>query len=330
VVVTREGSLVAAGLETMPEVRVLLLPDGGRFELAHRVLWEASGLPKLVRREGASAVLSWSGMLPRTVGATVVCYLANPLMFERRDAGNRLRRWAARRTLGQSSHVLVPTRATAARAAEALGRTPEVVPLGVDHARFRPASEPGSDVLCVADFYPHKRQDLILATWAGLPSPRPRVRLIGNPAVDPGWYEQLRRQAEELARLGEITFETGLSFDAVAEAYRGARVFALATLAESFCLPLLEAQACGVPAVVRDLPVLREVGGTGTAYIAGDDAGTWAAALSRLLADDGAHAAARKAGLEHARAFSWERTAEEVRSRLSAPPAGAERSFRAR
>lgn len=323
VLVTREGSLIAEGLETRPGVRVLLLPTAGRFELARRLLWEAYALPKLVRREGASGVLSWSGMLPRAVGAPVVCYLANPLMFERHDAANRLRRRAARGTLRQASHVLVPTRATAVRAAEALGRAPEVVPLGVDHARFQPASEHGSDVLCVADFYPHKRHNVVLAAWAALPSPRPRLRLLGNPAVDHGWYEQVRRQAEGLTGLGEVTFETGLTLDAVAEAYRGARVFALATLAESFCLPLLEAQACGVPAVVRDLPVLREVGGTGTTYVHGDDPGAWTVALGRLLTDDAAHAAARAAGLEQARGFSWERTAVEIRSRLSAPAAGA-------
>jgi glycosyltransferase involved in cell wall biosynthesis len=324
VVVTREGSLIAEGVEARPGLRLVLLGDARRFELARRVLWEAHGLPKLVRRERASSVLSWSGMLPRAVGVPVVCYLANPLMFERRDAANRLRRWAARRTLRQASHVLVPTRATAVSAAEALGRPPEVVPFGVDRARLRPASEPGSDVLCVADFYPHKRQDMVLAAWAALPAPRPRLRLIGNPQVDRQWYETVRRQAERLSGLGEISFESGLSFEGIAEAYRGARAFALATHEESFCLPLLETQACGVPAVVRDLPVLREVGGSGTTYVEGDDPDVWAEALGRLLVDDTAHATARAAGTEHARRFSWDRTADAVRSRLVVPPAVAE------
>jgi glycosyltransferase involved in cell wall biosynthesis len=317
VVVTREGSLIAEGVEAWPGLRLVLLGDARRFELARRVLWEAHGLPKLVRRERASSVLSWSGMLPRAVGVPVVCYLANPLMFERRGAANRLRRWAARRTLRQASHVLVPTRATAARAAEALGRVPDVVPLGVDHARFRPASRPGSDVLCVADFYPHKRHDVVLAAWAALPAPRPRLRLIGNPQVDRSWYGRVKRQAEQLDAQGEVTFESELSADRVAEAFRSARVFALATLHESFCLPLLEAQACGVPAIVRDSPVLRETGGPGTTCVEGNDPGEWAAALSRLLVDNHAHAAARAAGLEHARGYSWERTAEAVRARLA-------------
>jgi glycosyltransferase involved in cell wall biosynthesis len=323
VVITREGSLIADGLEAGPGLRLLLLPDARRHELVRRLLWEAYRLPELVHTEGASSVVSWSGMLPRAVDARLVCFLANPLMFEGRDAGNRLRRWAARRTLRQASHVLVPTRASAARAAEALGLSPEVVPWGVDHARFRPAARPGSDLICVADFYPHKRQDVILTAWAGLPAPRPRLRLIGNPQVDRGWYESVRRQSDQLRDLGELTFDSGLSPDEVADAFRGARVFALASVHETFCLPVLEAQACGVPAVVRDIPVLRETGGASTTYIRGDRPEAWALALEGLLTDDAAHSAARAGGIEHARGFSWEKTADALRRRVSAPAGAA-------
>jgi glycosyltransferase involved in cell wall biosynthesis len=85
---------------------------------------------------------------------------------------------------------------------------------------------------------------------------------------------------------------------------------------ESFCLPLLEAQASGVPAVARDLPVLHETGGEGTTYVSGDDPQAWAAAMQRLLDDKVTYAAARAAGLEHAQGFSWEKTAAAVRDRL--------------
>jgi len=116
--------------------------------------------------------------------------------------------------------------------------------------------------------------------------------------------------------LGDISLSPRLPLDEVVDAYHGARVFALASEHESFCFPVLEAQACGIPGVVRDLPVLRETGGRGTTYVAGDDAGTWAAALQRLLVDDLGHAAARAASLEHALRFSWEKTAAAVRARL--------------
>ncbi len=71
--------------------------------------------------------------------------------------------------------------------------------------------------------------------------------------------------------------------------------------------------------MVRDIPTLHETGGRGTTYVAGEDAEIWAAALQRLIADDDAHATARAKSLEHARRFSWERTAAVVQTRLLSP-----------
>jgi len=84
-------------------------------------------------------------------------------------------------------------------------------------------------------------------------------------------------------------------------------------------MPLLEAQACGVPAVVRDLPALRETGGLGTAYVHGDDPRAWARAIGRLIDDDRLHAARRNLAVTHAASYSWERTTAAIRDRLLAP-----------
>jgi glycosyltransferase involved in cell wall biosynthesis len=316
IVVARKGSLVACGIHQRPGLRLVELTPAKHLELARRIAWEALALPALARRECAASVMTWSGMLPRNVDGRVVCYLANPVMFAHGGAANALRRWAVRRTVRRGAHVLVPSRAMAALVGDTLGKRPEVVPLGIDHARFQPATEPGTELLCVADLYRHKRHDVLLAAWTALPSPRPRLRLIGDPRVDRSWYRELTAQQARYRSLGEITFESGLSVDRIVDAYRCARVFALASQHESFCLPLLEAQACGVPAVARDLPALRETGGDGTGYVVGDDPRVWAAAIQRLLADGVAHTTARAAGLEHARRFSWEKTADAMRACL--------------
>jgi glycosyltransferase involved in cell wall biosynthesis len=314
IVVTREGSLVAESVRQHEGLRVLTLSRPRRGELARRLLWEGLVLPRLVRRSRASSVLTVSGMLPRAVGVPVVSYLQNAVMVEREGVPNRLRRWAVRRTAAE--HVLVPSEAMATRLADVIGVEAEVVPLGVDHARFRPGRAPGRDVLCVADFYRHKRQDVILEAWAALPPPRPRLRIVGDLRVDAAWHRRIADQAARYRSLGEISLSPRLSRDELVKAYHGARVLALATEHESFCLPLLEAQASGVPSVVRDLPALRETGGAGTAYVDADDPAAWAAELERLVVDDDAHAAARAKGLEHAQRFSWERTAAAVRARL--------------
>jgi glycosyltransferase involved in cell wall biosynthesis len=319
IVVTREGSLVAQEIRPSPGLRLWMLRSQKRYELARRILWEGIVLPRLVRSNRASSVLTMSGMLPRTGNARVVSYLQNSVMFERGGVANQLRRWAVRRTARSAEHVLVPSKAIAARVSEVIGVRAEVVPLGVDHARFRPASEPGTDILCVADFYPHKRHDVILEAWAALPPPRPRLRLIGDMRVNRSWHKRVGAQAARYQSLGDIMLCARVSPEEMVDAYQSARVFAFASEHESFCLPLLEAGACGIPAVARDIPALHESGGEGTTYVAGDDPEAWAAELQRLIVDDDAHATARAKGVEHARSFSWERTAAVVRARLLIP-----------
>src|SRR4029450_6223628 len=114
----------------------------------------------------------------------------------------------------------------------------------------------------------------LIDAWAALPPPRPRLRLIGDARVEPSWHSRIAAQAVRYRGLGDISLSPRLPLDDVVDAYQRARVFALASEHESFCFPVLEAQACGIPGVVRDHPVLRETGGPGTTYVAGDDAET--------------------------------------------------------
>ncbi|MEY2513943.1 MAG: hypothetical protein QOJ89_1301 [bacterium] len=323
VVVARRGSLVAAGLRPRPGLRLVTLRDARRLELVRRLLWQAVALPALARRRPGTAVLTWSGLLPRAAGMRIVSVHANPVMFEGRTIADRIRRFAARRTARHADALLVPTAELAASAAAVLGRPTHVVALGVDHSCFRPARRAGTELLCVADGYPHKRHDLVLAAWSALPEPRPVLRIIGDASAGGAAHAlALSRDIERHRRAGPIVVESGLSVDALVRAYHSARVVVLASEQESFSLPLLEALACGVPAVARDLPALRETGGAATTFVAGDAPADWSAAVARLLRDDGVHERARAAALAHAAGYGWERTSAVVAAHLAgtAPP----------
>src|SRR5215207_9882625 len=104
-VLTRAGSLVARGIHPRGGLRVIELRPRKRLELAQRVRWQASAFLDLVRRTRASSVLTWSGMLPRRLETRLVCYLANPVMFEHDGAADALRRRAVRRTIETAAHV---------------------------------------------------------------------------------------------------------------------------------------------------------------------------------------------------------------------------------
>jgi glycosyltransferase involved in cell wall biosynthesis len=315
-VVARSGSIVERGLAGDENVTSISLPGVSRFELIRRTAWESLRLPTLAATQHYDVVISMSGMLPRPPGCRVICLILNPVMYEKHTPANIVRRWAVRLTARHADYLVAPTRYVADLVSASTRRECVVMPLGVDHGVFAPASDPGSEILCVADFYAHKRHDLILKAWLLLPSPRPRLRFVGDPAADPEVHARLVAQIESLPDANSISLERGISLERLVESYHRARLFVIASERESFCMPLVESMACGVPAVARGLASLRETGGAGARYIDGNDPTHWAATLRRLIEDDVEHACAREAAVNAAARFSWTLLAAELTARF--------------
>jgi glycosyltransferase involved in cell wall biosynthesis len=90
--------------------------------------------------------------------------------------------------------------------------------------------------------------------------------------------------------------------------YRGATLVAVPSLSEGFGLPLLEALACGTPAIAARTSALPDVGGDAAAWVDDPlDVDAWAQALAALAADDEGRARLAAAGPIQAAQFSWER-----------------------
>jgi glycosyltransferase involved in cell wall biosynthesis len=305
-VLARHGSIVERGLADEPTVRCAVLRPARRFELIRRTAWQAVRLRRLVAQEQCDVLISMSGILPRSPGCHLMCLIGNPVMYERSGPANMLRRRAVRRTARAAQYLAAPSRLMAELVSGSAERPCEVLPWGIDHCVFSPPAQPGREILCVADFYAHKRHDLVLAAWRLLPSPRPRLRLVGNPAVDTEAYARLLARVGQMPEVDSIVLENRVPLARLVDAYRSARVFVMASEHESFCMPLAESMACGVPAVARDVRSLRETGGAGAMYVAGDDPSHWAAAIQRMIEDKDAHARTRQLALQAAAQFSWD------------------------
>jgi len=87
-------------------------------------------------------------------------------------------------------------------------------------------------------------------------------------------------------------------------------VFAFPSLYEGFGLPPLEACAAGVPVVSSNRSCLPEILGDGAVLCDPEDHDTFSAKLWGILSNpDHAQAVSRR-GMEHARTFTWDKTAE--------------------
>ncbi|MDQ1414831.1 MAG: hypothetical protein QOF81_444 [Acidimicrobiaceae bacterium] len=190
-----------------------------------------------------------------------------------------------------------------------------VVPVGVDHTRFRPlpsvARVPGRIMTTASADVPMKGLVPLLEALAKVRTERNAdLVVIGKPRAE----SRVEETIERLGLGGAVTFVSGVTDERIVELYAEASVAVVPSLYEGFSLPAIEAMACGVPLVTTTGGALPEVvgrdGETGLLVPPGDP-GALAAALGRVL-DDGPlaarlSAAGRERVLEH---FTWRACAE--------------------
>jgi glycosyltransferase involved in cell wall biosynthesis len=111
----------------------------------------------------------------------------------------------------------------------------------------------------------------------------------------------------------------------LAELYAGAAALVLPSVEEGFGRPLLDAFARDVPAIVSDIPALREVSG-GAAHLVSQprDPAAWRAAIAAVL--DGETNAMVERGRERAKAYSWDAIAQQWNELLRSLTASSRRS----
>jgi glycosyltransferase involved in cell wall biosynthesis len=101
--------------------------------------------------------------------------------------------------------------------------------------------------------------------------------------------------------------------------YRLASVFVFPSLYEGFGFPPLEAMASGVPTVASRSSALAENLEGAAELVPGGAPDVLAAAMRRLLNDDGERARVRALGLARAARFRWRETAERLHACYEGP-----------
>jgi glycosyltransferase involved in cell wall biosynthesis len=148
----------------------------------------------------------------------------------------------------------------------------------------------GPYVLSVATLEPRKNLPALLAAFTLLRERRPELTLAL--AGLEGWEER-PLGGEGVRLLGFVSDEE------LARLYRGAAAFAYPSRFEGFGMPVVEALASGVPAVVSSHPSLDEASGDAAIRVDVEDTTAFADALERALGEP------RGRGRSHASRFTW-------------------------
>ncbi|MCJ7762431.1 glycosyltransferase family 4 protein, partial [Candidatus Bathyarchaeota archaeon] len=93
--------------------------------------------------------------------------------------------------------------------------------------------------------------------------------------------------------------------------YSEADVFVYPSLYEGFGLPVLEAMACGCPVITSNVSSLPEVAGDAAILVDPQDPNAIARAIITVLKDDKLKRELSERGVEQAKKFSWEKTAQD-------------------
>ncbi len=117
-----------------------------------------------------------------------------------------------------------------------------------------------------------------------------------------------RRRLESLAPPGSVICHDGATDEDYDRTLRGALALVTASRDEGFGIPLVEAMALGVPVVVSDIPIFREVGGDAALFFDPDNPGALARAVIQLV-DPAAWRHRSELGRDESRRFSWDTSA---------------------
>jgi glycosyltransferase involved in cell wall biosynthesis len=271
-------------------------------------------LPGLIRQSRANVLFAPAYTAPLTSPVPVVLtvhdvsFVAHPEWFSWREGVRRrvLTKASARR----AARVLTQSDFTKREAVRYLGLDQsrvDVIYLGTTTLRTQATREPL--VLYVGSLFTRRHVPELIEGFSRLAATHPAARLeiVGDnrtlPAVD---VDALiaRSDARDRIRARQYVSDAELS-----SLYARASAFAFLSEYEGFGLTPLEAMAGGIPVVVLDTEIGREIYGPAAEYVAHPEPSMIAAALERVLIDQTVRQRLVEAGKAQVERYSWDECA---------------------
>jgi glycosyltransferase involved in cell wall biosynthesis len=318
-----------------PKPLPLSLP-AGTFEArilgrGRGTLWEQTYLRRAVREDPLDAFFApaytapLGVKIPLAVTIHDISFVAHPEWFRAREGFRR--RWLTRRAASNARIVFTDSEFSRNEIENHLSVEPsriEVIPPGV----ASPARKPGAPlareplVLFVGSLFNRRRLPDLIAAFARATADLPHARLaiVGDNRTWPKQNLAAAAAAHGVAK--RIAFKRYITDVELESLYARASVFAFLSEYEGFGLTPLEALSYGVPPIVGDTPVAREVYGNAAEFVPiGDVAGT-ASAIRRFLIDPPAAAPLLLRAPAILRRYSWDTAADrtlEALERIARP-----------
>jgi glycosyltransferase involved in cell wall biosynthesis len=187
--------------------------------------------------------------------------------------------------------------------------TPTAVTPTAVTASAEPAGDRGKQLVYMGSFMPYKNVELLARAMHLLPGYT--LHLLSRAS------EAAVSSLTALAPAGAVTFHQGVSDSEYAAILQNSTALVTASLNEGFGLPLIEAMAGGIPVVVSDIDIFREIGGDAAEFFDPHSPESFAAAV-RTLEDPTEWAVRSARSRARAAEFTWDRSAKALLTALTA------------
>lgn len=190
-----------------------------------------------------------------------------------------------------------------------------VIPNGVDHDIFRPASPDEVKkvrrrfkldkkfFLFVGSLNPRKNLRILVKAYLSLPEKiRTEFTLV---LAGPDSLASLEMKEAEAKSKGQIKCLGYIPEASLPALYSAARAFAFPSIYEGFGIPPIEAMACGTPVLTAGTSSLPEVCGDAAIYVDPINSDNVADGLLKLATNDSLCADLSRRGLSRASLYSW-------------------------
>lgn len=279
-----------------------------------RILAEATTLERAARHAGVELMHHPGGTLPLRTGlpGVVTIHDLQPLDLPRYTSAFKRRYLgvALPRTVRSARRIAVPSAFVRRRVIDALGAQPEqvrVIPWGppraveLDGEVAPEVGLPEHYLLYPAVTWPHKGHLALLEVIAALPED---VHLVLTGGRGPA-HDDVMAAVERLGLSPRVRHLGRVDQVRLAGLYAGALAVVMPSEYEGFGMPVIEAEAAGVPVIASDHPGLDEACGDAAVRVANDDVAGWVAAVQSVRHDARRRARLVAAGRRVAATFDW-------------------------
>lgn len=228
----------------------------------HYSLGEHLEIPRRLKQVGADLLYSPHFTVPLQCPVAFVATVHDLILHKYPNSASALKQWAykvaMKNAVSNASRVIAVSEFTATEVRSEYGVEPIVVTEGVDPLFRKKDESEYRDVLkkygleegfflYVGGAKEHKNVQMLIDAHATVSDPAPLVLVCSGAEAD---GLELSNQSILLKNVDTADLPS---------LYSAAKCFVTASLAEGFCLPILEARACGCPVIASNTTAIPEV-----------------------------------------------------------------------